>query len=71
MYELEKELLRQDPLNGTVTPLLLSATTATLNSRIRSRGLLQGKCGLREINSLAPNYPEMIVIPSLRNTKND
>ena len=39
VQELEMELLRQDPLNGTVTPLSLSAATATLNSRIRSRGL--------------------------------
>ena len=41
VYELEKELLRQDPLIGTVKPLLLSATTATLNSRICICGLLQ------------------------------
>lgn len=39
VQELESELLRQDPLNGPVSPLTLSAATATLNARIRSRGL--------------------------------
>jgi len=39
IQELEFELLRQDPLGGTVTDLDLAVATATLNSRIRSRGL--------------------------------
>lgn len=39
VQELETELLRQDPLGGTVSNLTLSIATATLNSRIRSRGL--------------------------------
>ena len=37
--ELEEELLRHDPLGGSVTSLTLSAATALLNSRLRSRGL--------------------------------
>lgn len=39
VQELECELLRQDPLNGHVSPLDLSTATAILNTRIRSRGL--------------------------------
>ena len=39
VLELEQELLRQDPLGGPVTDLALATATATLNSRIRSRGL--------------------------------
>ena len=54
-----------------VIPLLLSAVTATLNFRFVGIAFLQGKCGLREINYLAPNYPLMIVISSLSNTKKD
>ena len=37
--ELERELLRQDPHGGPVSPVVLSVTTATLNSRICSCGL--------------------------------
>jgi len=36
---LELELLRQDPHGGPVSPVVLSVTTATLNSQNRSRGL--------------------------------
>ena len=39
VQELEAELLRLNPLGGTVSPLDLSIATATLNARIRSRGL--------------------------------
>lgn len=39
VQELENELLRQDPLGGKATDLTLAVATATLNSRIRSRGL--------------------------------
>ena len=39
VQELELELLRQDPHGGPVSPVLLSVATATLNSRIRTRGL--------------------------------
>ena len=37
--ELEGELLKQDPSMGYVSPLALSIATATLNARIRKRGL--------------------------------
>ena len=37
--ELEDELLKQDPSMGYVSPLALSIATATLNARIRKRGL--------------------------------
>ena len=37
--ELQDELLRHDPLGGPASPLTLSIATASLNSRIRSRGL--------------------------------
>ena len=39
VQEVENELLRLDPLGGPVSPVTLSVATATLNSRIRSRGL--------------------------------
>lgn len=39
VQELELELLRQDPTKGPVSPLTLSVATATVNTRIRSRGL--------------------------------
>lgn len=39
IQELEYELLRQDPLGGKVTDLTLAIATASLNSRIRARGL--------------------------------
>ena len=39
VQELETELLRQDPSNGHVSPLTLCTATATLNARIRNRGL--------------------------------
>ena len=39
IQELSDELLRLDPLGGAVSPMALSVATATLNSRIRSRGL--------------------------------
>ena len=39
VQEVENELLRHDPLGGPVYPVTLSVATATLNSRIRSRGL--------------------------------
>ena len=39
VQELGLELLRQDPHGGPVFPAALSVATATLNSRIRSRGL--------------------------------
>ena len=38
VQEVENELLRHDPLGGPVSPVTLSVATATLNSRIRSRG---------------------------------
>ena len=37
--ELEDELLRQQPMGGPVTSLVLSLATSSLNTRIRSRGL--------------------------------
>lgn len=37
--ELESEILRQDPGCSVVTPVLLSLSTARMNSRIRNRGL--------------------------------
>lgn len=39
IQELEHELLRQEPLGGTVTNLSLAVATATLNSRLRACGL--------------------------------
>ncbi|KAK3746301.1 hypothetical protein QZH41_004542 [Actinostola sp. cb2023] len=39
VQELESELLRQDPLGGAISPVTLAIATASLNSRIRSRGL--------------------------------
>ena len=39
VQELQNELLRQDPSDGYVSPLALSTATASLNSRIRIRGL--------------------------------
>ena len=39
VQELEIELLRQDPLGGAVSEVTLAVATASLNSRIRSRGL--------------------------------
>ena len=39
VQELENELLRQEPLGGSVSPLTLAVATSALNSRIRSRGL--------------------------------
>ena len=39
VQEVENELLRHDPLGGPVSPVTLSVATATLNARIRSRGL--------------------------------
>ena len=39
IQELQNELLRQDPSDGYVSPLALSTATASLNSRIPSRGL--------------------------------
>ena len=39
IQELESELLRQDPSGGADSSLTLALATATLNSRIRSRGL--------------------------------
>ncbi|XP_071089210.1 uncharacterized protein [Haliotis cracherodii] len=39
IQELELELLKIDPLGGSVTPITLAIATAQLNSRIRSRGL--------------------------------
>ena len=39
VQEVENELLRRDPLGGPVSPVTLSVATATLNARIRSRGL--------------------------------
>ena len=39
IQELESELLHQDPSGGAVSSLTLAVATATLNSRIRSRGL--------------------------------
>ena len=37
--ESEEELLRLDPMGGSITPLTLSVATANPISRIRSRGL--------------------------------
>jgi hypothetical protein len=39
IQELELELLKIDPLGGAVSPKTLAIATATLNARIRSRGL--------------------------------
>ena len=39
IQELEDELLRQDPSGAAVSSRLLAVATATLNARIRSRGL--------------------------------
>lgn len=39
IQELQEEILRQDPMPGFITPLLLTLSVATLNSRIRNRGL--------------------------------
>ena len=39
VQELEQEILRQDPLCKTVSPLTLSLATARMNTRIRSTGL--------------------------------
>ena len=39
VQELELELLQQDPHGGPVSPVVPSVATATLNSRICSRGL--------------------------------
>ena len=39
VQELELELLQRDPHGGPVCPVVISVATATLNSRIRSRGL--------------------------------
>ena len=39
VQELELELLRQDPLGGPVSTVVLSVAIATLNSQIHSRGL--------------------------------
>ncbi|KAK3751342.1 hypothetical protein QZH41_000834 [Actinostola sp. cb2023] len=39
IQELENELLRLDPLGGSVSSVTLAIATATLNARIRSRGL--------------------------------
>ncbi|XP_066017570.1 uncharacterized protein [Pocillopora verrucosa] len=39
VQELENELLRQEPLGSSVSPLTLAVATSALNSRIRSRGL--------------------------------
>ena len=39
VQELEQELLRLDPAGGQVSQVDLATATATLNSRIRSRGL--------------------------------
>ena len=39
VQELETELLRQEPLDGAVSPLTLAVATSALNSRIRSRCL--------------------------------
>ena len=39
VQELETELLRQEPLGSSVSPLTLAVATSALNSRIRSRGL--------------------------------
>ena len=37
--ECEDELLRQEPMGGPVTPLTLALATASMNSRVRARGL--------------------------------
>ena len=39
IQEVENELLRHDPLGAPVSPVTMSVATATLNARIRSRGL--------------------------------
>ncbi|XP_070548521.1 uncharacterized protein [Ptychodera flava] len=39
IQEIEDELLRQDPLCSTITPLSLAIALSHVNSRIRSRGL--------------------------------
>ena len=39
VQKLESELLRQDPRGGTTSKVTLALATATLNSRIHSRGL--------------------------------
>ncbi|KAK3711509.1 hypothetical protein QZH41_005232 [Actinostola sp. cb2023] len=39
IQELENELLRLDPLGGSISSVTLAIATATLNARIRSRGL--------------------------------
>ena len=39
VQEVENELLRHDPLGGPVTHVTLAVATATLNARLRSRGL--------------------------------
>ena len=71
IQELEKKLLQQDPLNGTVTPLLLSTATDTLYSCICTYGLSAREMWTRGISILAPNYLLMIMISSLCNTKNN
>ena len=39
VQELELELLQRDPHGGPLSPVVISVANATLNSRIRSRGL--------------------------------
>ena len=39
VLEFELELLQQDPHDGPLSPVVISVATATLNSRICSRGL--------------------------------
>ncbi|ESO95967.1 hypothetical protein LOTGIDRAFT_174988 [Lottia gigantea] len=39
VQELINEILRQEPMGGRITPLILSLATARLNTRIRSSGL--------------------------------
>ena len=39
VQELELELLQRDPHGGPLSPVVISVSNATLNSRIRSRGL--------------------------------
>ena len=68
VQELELELLQQDPHGGPVSPVVLSVTTATLNSRICSWGLSAREMWTQhdQFSNIQIPLPEVTMIWSLR-----
>jgi hypothetical protein len=66
IQKLHDEIIRQEPLPGRINPLLLALAVATLNSRIRCRGLSAREMLTQKISSTICSYLQRTEV-SLKN----